>query len=77
MNGEDRKYLEEAYLKLGKFEIECIMLDSIYDEQKEIDFIKKAFKEWQEIKKKFSMTLKNLIEGIEKKGEKKERGYLG
>jgi len=77
LNGEERKILNEIYIKLGKFEIEAIKLDNIYNEQEDVDFIKRFFSEWQNIKQKFGKLMVCLEKVWEREVEKKERGYLG
>jgi len=77
LNGEEKKLLNELYLELGKFEIRSIALDNEYDEKKDAEFIKKFYKEWQEIKRKFGKVMKSIEEAWERKSEKGEKGYLG
>jgi len=77
LNSEEKKLLEELYTKLGRREIKSIYLDNEYNERKEAEFIKKFYKEWQEIKSKFGSVLRAVEEGWERKSERKEKGYLG
>lgn len=77
MDHVDKKTLEELYGELGKFEILSLKLDNEYNEEKEAEFIKKFYKDWQEIKKKFGRLLKAVDDSWEKKSERKEKGYLG
>lgn len=77
MDHVDKKVLEELYGEIGKFEILSLKLDNEYNEEKESEFIKKFYKDWQEIKKKFGEVLKVLEESWDKKAERKEKGYLG
>ena len=77
MNHVEKKLLEELYNKLGRNEILSLKLDNKHDEKKEAEFIKKFYKEWQEIKEKFGEVLKVLEESWERKSEQKEKGYLG
>jgi len=73
----DRKLLENLYLKLGKFEIESLALDTFYDEKKDADFIKRFFNEWKEVKVEIEKVMKAIRISWEKKSERKEKGYLG
>ena len=77
LDSEDRRLLEELYIDLGKIEIKSIALDNNYDERKDIDFIKKFYKKWQEIKKKFGKIMDGVEKSWEKKIDKKDKGYLG
>ena len=77
MNEKEKKMLNELYLELGKHEIESLSLDNIYNEEKEAEFINKFYKNWQDIKEKFSEFLEILKENCEKKQEKSQKGYLG
>jgi len=74
---DNKQLLDELYLDLGKFELKSIGLDNEYDEKKDVEFIKKFYKEWQQVKEKFGKFLKALEKSWEKKVEKKEKGYLG
>src|SRR3989344_4145565 len=73
---DNKQLLDELYLDLGKFELKSIGLDNEYDEKKDVEFIKKFYKEWQQVKEKFGKFLKALEKSWEKKVEKKEKGYL-
>ncbi len=77
LEASERKSLHELYLRLGKFEIESVVLDNVYDEKKESEFIKKIFKEWQETKKEFDKVVQSMMKNMEAKGEMREKGYLG
>jgi len=77
MDNIDKKLVEDLYSKLGKYEILSLRLDNEYDEAKEAEFINKFFKEWQQVKKDFGSLLKFMEDSWDKKGERKEKGYLG
>jgi hypothetical protein len=77
MNGIDKKPLEELYIELGKLEVEAIALENIYDEKKEVDFIKKVYKKWDVISKKFANLMERVMKSAEQQSEKKERFYFG
>jgi len=74
---EEKKVLEDIYSKLGKIEIEVIDIDNDYSEEKEAGFVRKLYKEWQEIKRNMNKISKFLVRGWEKKTGRGERGYLG
>ncbi|MEK6820226.1 MAG: hypothetical protein AABX71_00765 [Nanoarchaeota archaeon] len=77
LDTEEKKLLEELYSELGKYEVISLALDNEYNEEKELKFIKDFYNKWQEIKKKFSRILKSVEKDWEKKGEKKDKCYLG
>ena len=77
IDSEGKKLLEELYSQIGRFEISSINLDNIYDEKKEIAFIKKFFIEWQQIKPKFERITQSVENSLDKKYEKSSKGYLG
>lgn len=73
----EKKFLNELYMQLGKYEIISLKLDNIYDEKAEAEFINSFYARWQEIKKEFSLFISSFEESMNKKTEKKEKGYLG
>lgn len=77
LESADKKILEDTYSKLGKMEVEVVDVDNDYSEKSEAEFIKKIYKEWQEIKENMREVSKALKKGWEKKSEKKEKSYLG
>ena len=77
VDSSDKQLIDELYLELGKYEIKSIALDNEYSEEKDIEFIKKFYKGWQNIKKKFGKLMNGLEKAWEKKVEKKDKGYLG
>lgn len=74
---EDKKHLEEIYKKFMEIEVKLIELDISYSEDKEAEFIKKAYAEWQEIK----VFILKIVDTIQKnkgnKFEKNNGGYFG
>ncbi len=77
MGQDDRKALEKIYAKLGEFEIDVIALDNDYSDEKEAAFMKKVFKEWQEIKSDLKGVVGSLRSGWNQKTIPKEKGYMG
>jgi len=77
INFDDKKLLEEVYFKLGRLEVEVIVVDNDYSEEGEADFIKHVFSEWVDIKKNMRVVAKALQSGWDKKHEKREKSYLG
>ncbi len=73
----DKKLIEEIYIKLGKIEIEIMELDNQYNEKKEAEFIKRIYKEWQEIKNDMNKLISSFKKGWKKKLNKKKGNYFG
>jgi len=57
---DDKKTAESLYEKLVDFEIEAMDLNNEYSEEKEAAFIKRACKEWQDVKEDISSVLKSI-----------------
>ena len=66
----------KIHSKIARLELDAMKLIA-YSEEKEVEFIKKAFKLWQEVKKDFI----GIIEVVEKKwdvkSDKSGKGYFG
>ena len=75
---EDKKQLNEIQETLGECEVEIIRLDLDYNEEKEVEFIKKAYNLFtQEISKKLLVVVEKMGNGKSNE-EKKEKGsYFG
>ncbi|MBI2044012.1 hypothetical protein HYT24_01475 [Candidatus Pacearchaeota archaeon] len=73
----DKKTLTDIYKELAKNELELIKLDLKYSEEKEAEFIKKAYKVWE----KNSKILLGIIDSVEKnwdaKSELSGKSYFG
>tara|TARA_Y100000034_G_C6907733_1_gene421767 strand:- start:387 stop:875 length:489 start_codon:yes stop_codon:yes gene_type:complete len=78
LDEEDKKHLTEIQQILGEFEVEVLKLDLDYNEEKEVEFIKKAYHLFtKEISKKLLFIVKKMGNG-ENREEKKEKGsYFG
>jgi len=77
MDGIERKPLEGLYSELGKLEIESISLENEYNEEKEVEFIKKIMNKWEELTKKFSELIDKVKKASEQEGKEKEKSYFG
>ena len=77
LTSTEKKKLEKIYEKLGGFEIDVIELDCRYVEKKEAEFIKKMFKEWQEVEREMLEIVGTLRTNWNQKIGKNEKGYLG
>jgi len=77
LDSREKQLLDDIYLELGKFEIKSIALDNNYNENKEAEFIKTFYKDWQKIKEKFGKITQALENSWDKKSDKSNKGYLG
>ncbi len=67
---DDKKVLTNIYETLGDFEVELIILDLNYNEQKEAEFINRMFKVFNEqVRRIFLDVLKRLSNGGDKRKE--------
>jgi len=73
----DQESLREIYKKLAKLEIKTVELDLDFNEEKEAKFIKKAYNEWQTIKKDFLKIIIATQEKIDTKIKTKNNNYFG
>lgn len=73
----DKEKLNEIYKKLAKREVELVERDIVYDEEKEVAFIKSAFEEWQGIKKEMIGVFDVVKRNWDNKGQGKNNGYFG
>ncbi len=77
LNQEDKKCLYHIYDKLGKLEIEVLEIDNEYSEKAEVEFIVKATKEWQTIKKEMNRLVESFKRSWSQKAGKKDKNYFG
>lgn len=77
LSEQDKKVIKEVYKELSKIQIITIKLDTIYDEKKEADFIKKTNANWQILKKKVYALAETFEKEFEKNAETKEKSYFG
>lgn len=77
IDNNDKKYLNDLYLELGRHELKSLSLDNFYEESREADFIKMFYERWQEIKIRFGEIIDKLDKSLDNKQERKAKGYLG
>jgi hypothetical protein len=78
LTNEDKEKLTKIHETLGKFEIEIIELDIEYNEDKEIEFIKRAYKLLtKDIKEDFLSVIHKLGNGKGKKSNDDSDSYFG
>lgn len=73
---EEKEKLMEIHKKIARLEMDSLKLME-YSEEKEAEFIRKAFKLWQEIKKDFAKLIETLEKKWDVKSEKSKSGYFG
>ena len=74
---EEKDTIKSVYQKLSKIQIEIMKLDTIYSKEKEAEFIKTTFKEWQDLKPTIYKVVETFEKTFEKEDTSKERGYFG
>jgi len=74
---EDKKGLETVYKKFMDIEMELIELDISYSEEKEAEFIKKSYEEWQSIKEVINKVIETVKKNKSNTFEKNNSGYFG
>ena len=75
---EDKKQLTEIHEDLGKFELEVIKLDLNYDEEKEVEFIKKIYDVFNEkVSKKLLDVAEKMGNGVGKEKKVESESYFG
>ena len=73
----EKDNLNEFYKRLSMIQIELIKLDLIYNEKSEADFVKRAFNEWDSMKKQLHDLISFIEKNIDKKTDNERRGYFG
>ena len=74
---EDKEVMEKIYKELSKTEISNLKLDLVYSSQNEIEYIKKSFLYWQEIKCDLLKVFLKVEDNWDKKPEKVNNCYFG
>jgi hypothetical protein len=75
--GDDKKTLTEVYKVLSKMELEIADLDLVYSEDKEANFIKKSYEQWQQVKIDLLPVLDSIKVNWDSKTEINHKGYYG
>lgn len=74
----DKEKIKEMYEKISRIQIKVMLLDTIYNEEAEAEFVNNAFKEWQVMKKEIHDIIERFdseSEGI--KDSSHGAGYFG
>jgi hypothetical protein len=73
---EHRIEIRAMYKKLAELQVVIMRLDTVYSEKEEVEFIKKAFSQWQELKGKV-LDIVDLFDGSFENGDgTRTRDYL-
>ena len=74
---KEKDKLSELYKKFAELELEFILIDVEYSEEKEAKFLKSFCKEWQEIKKEMSDILEFIKKNWKNKSKVLDKNYFG
>lgn len=77
LSTKDREKIVEIYKKMAKVELYLMELDVEYSEEKEADFIKRAYILWQDIKKDIKIVIDSIKQNWDNKIEDNNKGYFG
>lgn len=77
MPQKDKNRIKEIYKTLSENQIEIMKLDTIYNEEKEAEFVKKIFKKWQELKKEIHELIENFEKNLKSEEISKNGSYFG
>jgi len=76
-SASDKENVRELYKKFTEFEIEAFGLENLYDEKKEVEFIKKVAGEWKEISESLNKLYQAMKSGHKQDSKKDEKSYFG
>lgn len=76
LDNRDKELIKKNYEIMVELEIKAISLDVEYGEKKEAEFIKEAYKKWQDVKPDIKEIIASLRKAQEFK-EDKRKSYLG
>ncbi len=74
---KDKQKLTEIYKKLGNLEFELIKLDLNYKEENEVEFIKKVYNIFINIRKDVLVIVSKMLNGRKGKKEEDKSSYFG
>ena len=76
-NQADKENIDLLYNKFADLEIEAFGLETIYDEKKEIDFLKKVCKDWEDSCEDFNKIYESMKSGHKQGLKKQTKSYFG
>jgi len=74
---KEKDKLTELYKKFAKIELEFISIDIKYSEEKEAQFLKDFYKEWQEVKKEMASIVGFINKNWKNKSKSMDKNYFG
>jgi len=77
LSESDKKEIKEIYKELSRMQIKLIRLDTVYNENEESEFVKRAFNDWQKMKKKIVSLVEIFEKEFEKSTVEKGNSYFG
>ena len=75
LSEDDRKTILDLVEQMSRIEFESLALETINDEQQDIQYITKVYNEWQDMKKKINSLMKKINSKLRK--EKENFNYFG
>jgi len=76
MSEKEKQQIQEFYKVLSKTQLQIMKLDTVYSEQKEIEFINASFKTWQEMKTKINKLFESFETNFENGDTSNKRSYF-
>jgi len=73
---EDREMIKRMYKDLSKYQLWAVKLDTVYNEQKEAEFILESYNNWQKFKEEIYKLIEKLEVEQEENSEELKGGYL-
>lgn len=77
LSQKEKEMIRSIYKELTRLQIQAMKLDTIYDEEKESQYISHAAKKWIELKKEIFDLISLFEKEFEKNVEEKEKSYFG
>ncbi|MCD4666526.1 hypothetical protein K8R47_01820 [archaeon] len=74
---EEKEEIEKIYKKIMAIERESLYLDVNYSDQKDVDFINKIFKEWNELRKNLTKITEKMKDSWNKELKRESNNYFG
>ena len=76
-NKERSIEINKIYKELSRIQLRTLLLDTVYDEQKESEFIKDSFQKWQTLKKSIYNIIEQFEINLDEESTNNSSGYFG
>jgi hypothetical protein len=73
----DKEKVKEIYTILAKSQLDIMKLDTVYSEEKEIEFINNSYEKWQDLKLEIMQLIENFESIFGNENSERTKGYLG